>query len=117
MKKRVVLGKTGQVRESTDYLVSSLSETRAGPRALLALGRGHWSIENRLFHVLDNSFGEDRQVVQAHRSGAVLSLLRAAALNLLCGRSPLWTDQEPLTGRAQRVSACPLDVLLTRTGP
>ena len=41
----------------------------------------------------DANFGEDRQVLQSHHSGTVLSLLRDTALNLLRGRCALW--QEP----------------------
>ena len=68
-------------------------------------------IENRLFHVKDDSFGEDRYVLQSHHRGRVMSLLRATALNLLRGGCNLWKDPEPLTGRAQRVCARPLVIL------
>lgn len=105
VKKRIVVIKTGEVSESTHYLVTSLPKHAAGPRRLLADHRGHWAIENRLFHVKDDSFGEDRHVLASHRSGALVSLLRAAAINLLRGRSCLWADREPLTGRAQAVAA------------
>lgn len=111
IKKRVVELKTGTVAETTHYGISSLTEDQAGPARLMGLMRGHWGIENRLFHVKDDSFGEDRQVLQSHRSGLVVSLLRTTALNLLRGCCTLWTDQEPLTGRAQRVSVRPLVVL------
>ena len=75
------------------------------------LMRGHWGIENGLFHVKDDGFGEDRQVFQSHRSGTVASLLRATAINLLRGCCLLWKPSEPLTGRAQRVGVKPLAIL------
>lgn len=109
--KRVVFLKTGEVRETTEYLLTSLSGQRARPARLLVLMRGHWGIENGLFHVKDDSFGEDRHVLCSHRSGEVMSLLRAAAINLLRGRCQLWDDEEPLTGRAQCVCAQPLAAL------
>lgn len=102
---------TGEVTTTVHYLVTSLPPDRAGPKALLALLRGHWRIENCLFHVADDSFGEDRQVLQTHRAGCVLSLVRATALNLLRGSCTLWSDVEPLTGRAQYLSANPLPAL------
>lgn len=73
--------------------------------------RGHWGRENTLFHVKDDRLGEDRPVLGAHRSGAVMRLLREAALNLLRGRSRRWEPEEPLTARAQAVSAQPLALL------
>lgn len=111
VKKRVVFQKTGEIKESIEYLLSSLPAERARPGDLLGLMRGHWGIENRLFHVKDDSFGEDRHVLCSHRSGEVMSLLRAMAVNLLRGQSQLWDDKEPLTGRAQRICAHPLAVL------
>jgi len=36
-----------------------LARTQADAAALLALVRGHWSIENNLFGVRDTTFGED----------------------------------------------------------
>lgn len=109
--KRVVFLKTGKVKEDTEYLLSSLSAQRVEPKGLLTLMRGHWGIENKLFHVKDDSFGEDRHVLCSHRGGEVMSLLRAAAINLLRGQSQLWKDQEPLTGRAQCICAHPLAAL------
>lgn len=110
--KRVVICKTGEVKESTHYFVTSMSAGEAGPEQLLADHRGHWGIENRLFHVKDDSFGEDRHVLGAHRSGVVMSLLRATAITLLRGNSPLWNSNEPLTGRAQAVATKPLHLVL-----
>jgi len=111
VRKKVVFLKTGEVKETVEYLLTSLSQRRARPAMLLSLMRGHWSIENRLFHVKDDSFGEDRHVLCSHRGGEVMGMLRAIAINLLRGRSPLWDYQEPLTGRAQCVCARPLAVL------
>ena len=111
IKKRVVELKSGAVSESIQYGITSLTEGQGGPARLLELMRGHWGIENQLFHVKDDSFGEDRQVLQSHKSGLVMSLLRATALNLLRDYCTLWKAKEPLTGRAQWVCARPLVVL------
>ena len=111
VRKKVVRLKTGEVAESRHYGITSLCAEQAGPERLLHLMRGHWGIENGLFHVKDDGFGEDRQVFQSHRSGTVASLLRATALNLLRGCCLLWQPSEPLTGRAQRVGVKPLAIL------
>ncbi|HUR08565.1 MAG TPA: ISAs1 family transposase [Nonomuraea sp.] len=63
------------------YYVTSLAPERADAKALLALARGHWGIENRLHHVRDVTFDEDRSQM---RSGAVPQTF-AACRNLAIG--------------------------------
>ena len=111
VRKRVVELKTGEVTEQTRYLVTSLRPGQAGPADLLALFRGHWGIENKLFWVKDDGFGEDRHVLQRHRRGEVVGLLRSAACNLLRGRCALWPATAPLTARAEWVAGHPLAIL------
>ena len=80
------------------------------------MARRHWGIENRWFHVADDSLGEDRQVLQDHDRGQVLGLLRGAARNLLRGTCPLWTDTAPITARAEWVNGHPSAVLVALEG-
>lgn len=103
--------RTGEIRTRIRYLVTSLTSAHAPPARLLALSRGHWGIENRLFHVKDDSFGEDRHVLHSHVAGATMSLLRSTAVNLLRGSSPLWTPKMPLTARAEWVRSHPAGLL------
>jgi hypothetical protein len=63
------------------YYVTSLAPEQADAKALLALTRGHWGIENRLHHVRDVTFEEDRSQM---RSGAVAHTF-AACRNLAIG--------------------------------
>lgn len=63
------------------YYVTSLAPERADAKALLTLTRGHWGIENRLHHVRDVTFEEDRSQM---RSGAVPQTV-AACRNLVIG--------------------------------
>ena len=109
--KRVKHLKRGEWVESEQYAVTSLSDI--DPKRALSLVQGHWGIENRLFHVKDDSFGEDRHVMQHHGSGAVLSLLRNVAITLLRSVCSLWSSKEPLTGRAQRLGVQPTAALLS----
>jgi hypothetical protein len=104
---------TGEISTRLRYLVTSLTPAQAPPAHLLALSRGHWGIENRLFHVKDDSFGEDRHVLQSHAAGSVLSLLRTTAVNLLRGDGALWTPTMPLTARAEWVNGRPSAILET----
>lgn len=100
--------KTGVIHEQVRYLFTSLTPEQAGPDRLLALSRGHWRIENTLFHVKDDSFGEDRHVLQRRGAGAALCGLRNAAMMLLRGRHALWSETDPMTARSQYLAARPL---------
>jgi hypothetical protein len=111
VRSRVTSIKTGEVREQRRDLVTSLPAAAADADRLLALSRAHWRIENTCFHVKDDSFGEDRQVLQRHHAGVTLSLLRSTAHALLRGSCPLWTEAAPMTARAEWVSARPITIL------
>ena len=63
------------------YYVTSLAPADADAKALLALIRGHWGIENRLHYVRDVTFEEDRSQM---RSGAIPQTF-AACRNLVIG--------------------------------
>jgi hypothetical protein len=83
IRSHVTMLETGAVREQARSLFTSLSPQEAVPDRLLTLSRDHRRIENISFHVKDDSFGEDRQVLQRHLRGEVVSLVRGTALNLL----------------------------------
>ncbi len=77
----MVKGRTASVE--TVYGLTSLSPQRAAPAQLLAYNRGHWQIENRLHHVRDMTYDEDRsQVRRAHRPHA-MATVRNVAISLL----------------------------------
>jgi predicted transposase YbfD/YdcC len=63
--------------------ITSLSPQRASPAQVLALRRGHWTIENALHRQKDVLFREDASQVHLGAAPAVLSLLRDAAITLL----------------------------------
>jgi hypothetical protein len=111
LRTEVVSMATGEIRRATRYLVTSLGPDEIDPARLLAVARRHWGIENRWFHVADDGFGEDRQVLQDHDRGQVLGLLRGVALNLLRGQCPLWAAETPLTARAEWINGRPLPLL------
>lgn len=66
----------------TRYYVTSLTPEQADAKALLALTRGPWGIENRLHHVRDVTFDEDRSTVRTGTAPQVMASLRNSALNL-----------------------------------
>ena len=63
--------------------LSSLPAERATPACLLALSRGHWTIENRLHWVRDVTFDEDRSRVRTGAGAQVMASLRNLAISLL----------------------------------
>jgi hypothetical protein len=65
------------------YYVTSLAPERADAKALLALTRGHWGIENRLHHVRDVTFEEDRSQMRAGAGPQTFAACRNLAISLL----------------------------------
>lgn len=80
---------TGEVTEDSSYAVTSLSPAQASPAVLERLWRGHWTIENRVHHVRDVSFGEDATRAAIGNTAHALASLRNALLNLI--RAAGWT--------------------------
>lgn len=65
------------------YGITSLTPAHANAAQLLALRRGHWTIENQLHRQKDLAFGEDASLIHCGQGPTVLALLRDGALNLL----------------------------------
>jgi hypothetical protein len=49
----------------------------------MALGRGHWTVENRLHWVRDVTFDEDRSQVRTGNGPRVMATLRNVAISIL----------------------------------
>jgi hypothetical protein len=80
--KQVIHTHTGQVVRVRRYALTSLPPTQADPARLLALWRGHWSIENGLHYPRDVWFGEDASHVWAGFLPEVMAIFRNALLTL-----------------------------------
>jgi len=63
--------------------VTSLSSRQAGPDKLLALVRGHWTIENSVHWVRDMTFDEDRCRVRKGTAARALATIRNLVIGLL----------------------------------
>jgi predicted transposase YbfD/YdcC len=90
------------------YYISSLPADAA---ALAAAIRGHWSIENRLHHVLDVSFHEDQSRVRRDHGPENLSRLTRLALNLLRIHGDRHTKRKSIRGR-RKIASWDHDFLL-----
>lgn len=62
------------------FAITSLSRKEASPRALAAMLRGHWCIENSLHYVRDVTFDEDRSRVRTGAGPRVMASLRNLAI-------------------------------------
>jgi len=65
------------------YGITSLSREEASPERLLALCRGHWSIENELHYVRDVTLCEDQCRVRKGSSPRILASLRNLVVHIL----------------------------------
>lgn len=73
----------GETKSETVYGITSLRRDQADARALLRMVRGHWGIENTIFHVRDVTLGEDQCRVRTGAAPHILSIIRNSLLNLL----------------------------------
>ncbi len=76
---------TGEPKTTTEtvYGITSLTPNQADATRLLELVRGHWGIENKVFHVRDQTLGEDACRVRKQSAPVVFSTLRNSVVNVL----------------------------------
>ncbi len=77
----IVRGRTSITE--TVYGLTSMSPQRASTQQLLEYNRGHWQIENRLHHVRDMTYDEDRSQVRRSNRPHAMATLRNVAISLL----------------------------------
>lgn len=73
----------GQPVAEDHYYITSLPHAEAAPHALLALTRGHWSIENQVNRAQDVVFGEDASTLRTGTAPEAMSVLRDLVMHLL----------------------------------
>ena len=75
--------KTAKTEHETVHGLTSVPPEQATAELVLALVRGHWSIENRLHHVRDVSYGEDRCRVRTGHLPRNLACLTNLAISIV----------------------------------
>lgn len=75
--------KDGSEQRETVFCITSIAPDKASADRLLKLNRDHWSIENRLHHVRDTTFDEDRSQVRKRAAPHLMASLRNLAISLL----------------------------------
>lgn len=73
----------GQQHREVRYGITSLPPAVAGPARLLALARGHWTIENQLHLVKDVTLGEDQSLLHCGAGPMIVAILRDTVISLL----------------------------------
>jgi predicted transposase YbfD/YdcC len=106
LERHVILKKTGEVREEVVAGVTSLEPERADAARLLALVRGHWSIENRSHWVRDVTFDEDRSQVRCGHIPQVMAALRNTVIGLM-----RWAGYTNMAAASRRFAAQPMAAL------
>jgi predicted transposase YbfD/YdcC len=102
LERQIILKKTGEVREEVVAGVTSLAPERADAARLLALVRGHWSIENRSHWVRDVTFDEDRSQVRCGNIPQVMAALRNTVVGLM-----RWAGYTNMAAACRRFAAQP----------
>jgi predicted transposase YbfD/YdcC len=76
---------TGEFKTTSETVfgITSLSRQKADAGQLLSIVRSHWGIENKIFHVRDQTMGEDACRVRKDSAPIIFSTLRNSALNVL----------------------------------
>jgi predicted transposase YbfD/YdcC len=77
------VSRKGQTTAQIGYAVTSLTPERADADRLQRLWRGHWSIENRLHWVRDETMSEDRSQIRTGSAPQVMAALRNTTLGIL----------------------------------
>ena len=84
IERRTIHKGTGVVRRAeTAYAVTAARPRRATPPRLLALWRGHWSVEHQWPSIRDVLFDADRATVRAKHAPQVMAACRSAAIGVI----------------------------------
>lgn len=73
----------GRAKREVHYGITSLPPRLGPPARLLALKRGHWTVENHLHRTKDVTLGEDASLIHRGQGPTVMAMLRDAAVSLL----------------------------------
>jgi len=75
----------GKTKRSTEtaYAITSLTAMHATGEQIADVVRGHWGVENRLHHVRDVTWDEDRCQIRTGQGPQVMASLRNLAISIL----------------------------------
>jgi predicted HNH restriction endonuclease len=95
----------GKVATETVFAVTDLDFDQATPAQLAQIIRGHWTIENRVHHVRDVTFDEDRSQTRTAASAQVMATFRNVAISLhrLAGATTIAQATRAIMRHSERV--------------
>ena len=74
--------KTGKIEEESHFGLTSILKEKADAKKILEIVRGHWTVENKAFHVRDRTMSEDQSTVRANILPELMVVFRNLALNV-----------------------------------
>lgn len=86
---------TGDSERDTTQVIGVISDLKITGKEMGKYRRSHWTIENRLHHVLDDTFREDRSPAKGSKNN--LALVRKFAYNILRIVMIQQSIEEPMT--------------------
>ena len=75
--------KSGKTSHDIAYGITSRTPEQANAQQLLAMNRGHWTIENSCHYILDWNFDEDRSRIRTGYGPENISRLRRFAIGVI----------------------------------
>jgi predicted transposase YbfD/YdcC len=75
--------KSGEQSKEIAYGITSRKPSQANAQQLLAINRGHWTIENSCHYILDWNFDEDRSRIRIGYGPENISRLRRFAIGVI----------------------------------
>jgi len=75
--------KTGEHSCEIAYGITSRAPEQADPQRVLAVNRGHWSIENSCHYILDWNYDEDRSRIRTGHGPENITRLRRFAISVI----------------------------------
>ena len=82
IERETLIKKTGELRCETALGITSRSTQQASPQQVLAINRGHWSIES-VHHIIDWNYDEDRSRIRTGFGPENITRLRRFAVGIL----------------------------------
>jgi predicted transposase YbfD/YdcC len=79
--------KTGKITKETAYGITNRKAHEADAKRILAVNRGHWSIENCCHYILDWNYDEDRCRIRTGYGPENITRLRKFAISVINPRN------------------------------
>lgn len=83
IERRSIEKKSGKEHHEIVYGITSRTSDQASPERLLAINRGHWSIENSCHYIIDWNYDEDRSRISAGYGPENMTRLRRFAVGII----------------------------------